>query len=256
MANLEELIRNNQPIYVYNRTGRFVTKQGVYVLEVRHEGKRTHQVHIPPTKYPFHLSAMVPADLLAKSTELFDAISKGVLELADPADARKVLEDPIAKKAQEHAMRQFQPTRRSEATAPQLVRYDKNPDRSDGKPNTSVIDDASDTKNVNPELRLADAVADDVNVNVQAIVDAINSAPELKEEKYLELVALSDLKENDYGYVLANIDYSRIKQWARSELAAMVGEERAAEIEADTTGEDEEEFGLQTTRPRKRRKHR
>lgn len=257
MQNLEELIRTNQPIYVYNRTGKFVTKQGVYVLEVRHGGKRTHQVHIPPTKYPFHLSAAVPADLLAHSTELFEAISKGVLELADPAVAKKVMEDPVAKKAQEHAMRQFQPVRRNDAQAP-TVAYakDMDKDRPHNKPDAPIINATDeDTGNVNPELKMADAIEDDVNPDVHMIVEAINSDPKLKDEKFLELVALSELTEADYGFVLANVEPQRIRQWARSELAKMVGEERAAEIEAEQeTGEEDEPFIAPSSRPHNRRR--
>jgi hypothetical protein len=248
MLNLRDLIRDNKPIYVKNCTGKFLEKQADHILEIRHEGKKSQQVIIPATKFPFHLSARVPATALASCSELFDAINRGILELVDPDDAKNIMKDPLAQKAEAHALRRFQPVKRESVVPPELKKFGHTPEGVDKGISEVPPDDVSFP------LRVADTEEDDVKPAVVQILKDIKTDPALRDEKYLELVALPDLTEDDYGYVLVNCDVAKIKQWARDEMVKLVGEDRVDELEAEQA--EAEATGTQLVRRKKHRRQR
>ena len=252
--DVQELVRNNQPIYVYNRTGKYLEKQGPYVLEIRDGNRRAAQVIIPATKYPFLVSGHVPAKLLAESTEFYAALSKGILELADPDAARKIMESSIAQQVQEQALRRFQPVRRESKAPPELTpsnRTDLRPSGADkgisGLPETStplVVAGARGEDGKDDEL------VEDVNATVLQIVMDLNSDSALYEEKFLELAGMEGLTDLDYGYLLSNCKkFPKILQLAKAELANLVGDDGLAEIEAEQELDDGNE------KPTRRRRH-
>lgn len=252
---LQQLIRENKPIYVRNRAGEYTGTKTPYILEIREAGKQAATVVIPATKYPFHLSAHVPAKLLADSTEFYSALSKRILILLDPAEAEREMEDPIAQKVVDAALRKFQPTRRTSKPPPELVtasnrREGMRPPGADtgtselpqGSPTPLKVAKNADAEGVNP----------DVNPTVIQIVMDLDRDSSLKEEKWLELAGMEDLTEDDYGYLLGNCQkFPKIVQLARTELAKLVGDEDAEEIEQEQAVAAETE-----QQPRRRRRKR
>jgi len=255
--DLQTLIRNNQPIYVRNRTGEYLDKQGPYVLEIREAGKQAYSIVIPATKYPFHLSAHVPAKLLSDSTEFYGALSKKILVLVDPDEAELALSDPIAQQVVDNAMRKFQPTKRVSAPPPELVTANN---RNEGK---NLTPPGADTgisgmpKNDMP-LKVAESpdaqgATSEVSASVVQVVMDLNSDPDLREEKFLELAAMEGLTDDDFGYLLGNCQkFPKITQWARKELADLVGEDAVEDLEVEQAAD--RESGEAPRRRRKRRK--
>lgn len=239
--DVQELVRQNKPIYVYNRTGRYLETPGPYVLEIKEHGKRAAQVIIPATKYPFLVSGHVPSKLLADSTEFYAALSKGILELVDPEEARKIMQDPIAQKVQQQALRKFQPVKREPRVPPEVGIKDQSNYRPPGA-NTGIsgLPEESNTPLVVAGAKGEDPDQEsDVNPKVLQIVMDLQSDPDLYEEKYLELAGMENLSDLDYGYLLSNCQqFSKIIQLAKSELANLVGADGAAELEAEQEVED------------------
>lgn len=259
--DLQELIQKGEPVYVRNKTGDFLNKAGPYILEIREAGKQAASVPIPATRFPFHLSAHVPAKLLGDSTEFYNALSRGILELVDPDVARREMSDPVAQKVVDQAMRKFQPTRRENRPPPELVTANNRRDKEAAPPGAdkgiSGLPDGSKTpmKVAAPgDTEIEDA---DVNPTVLQIVMDLNSDMSLQEEKYLELVGMEDLTATDLGHLLANCKKAtKIVQWARAELAGLVGEDEAAEVEAAQEVEAELEDGPPPPRRRRQKNRR
>jgi len=254
MPDLQELIANGEPIYVLNRTGHYLEKQGPYILEFKEGGKRAHTVIVPATKFPFLLSGHVPPNLLAQSTELYAAFSKGILELMEPTKAQEAMEDPVARKVVENAMRKFQPTTRKTKPMPDMIGTDDRTDRVPPGADRGI----SGIPETRTQLRVAESESD-VNPTVEQIIMDLKSDPTLREEKYLELAGMEGLTQDDYGHVMVNCKkHKQILQWARASLADLVGEDGVAEVEAEYLAEEgvEEEDGVvfKPTRGRRRRK--
>jgi len=242
MPDLQELIANGDPIYVLNRTGRYLEKQGPYILEFKEGGKRAHTVIVPATKFPFLLSGHVPPNLLAQSTELYAAFTKGILELMEPDAAQAEMEDPVAQKVVANAMRKFQPTTRKAKAPPELIGTDDRTNRIPPGADKGI----SGIPETRSQLRVAESESG-VNPTVEQIVMDLKSDPTLREEKYLELAGMEGLTQDDYGHVMVNLKkHKQILQWARTSLADMIGEDGVAAVEADHFMEDEDEVGAPT----------
>ena len=232
--SVQDLVRANEPIYVLNRTGKYLPKQGTHVLVVKDQNNNPFSVQIPATKYPFLVSAYIPAKLLAESAEFYSAIAKGVLELVDPDDARAIMENPMAQQVQEQALKKFQPIVRHETAKPPELVHTKSygPDVANQQvsaPNRAPLQ-------VSAETRGDDLAQQGVDATVLQITMDLKSDPSLYEEKFLELAGIEGLTDLDFGYLLQHCkDFPKILQFARSELASLV-EGEDAEVEAKPKG--------------------
>lgn len=254
MPDLQEMIANGEPVYVLNRTGKYLEKQGPYILEFKEGGKRAHTVIVPATRFPFLLSGHVPPKLLAQSTELYAAFTKGILELMNPKDAKEEMEDPIAQKVVANAMRKFQPTTRTAKPPPELIGTDDQTSRIPPGADKGI----SGIPEARTQLRVADSESG-VNPTVEQIIMDLKSDPTLREEKYLELAGMEGLTQDDFGFILTRCKkFKKIQQWSRGELADLVGEKGVAEVAAEHAlddGDDEDEEPVATKkRGRRRRK--
>ncbi len=220
--NVQDLVQDNQPIYVYNRTGQYLPQQGTYVLEIKDGNDRPVSVVIPATKYPFLLSAHVPAKLLADSPTFYSVLANGVLELVDPEEAQTIMRSPMAQQVQEQAMRKFQPVRRSAKKPGDLMQTKRHGPENVRQPNNTPLVVAAETRG-------EDAAQQGVNASVLQIAMDLQSDPSLHEEKFLELAGMEDLQDLDFGYLLQHCkDFPKILQFARKELASLVDDEEDA----------------------------
>ncbi len=82
---LEIFVRNTRP---KNRI----------TLTVHDAAGKAHIVQIPPTRIPIHLSGMIAPDMIRNSMDIRAFLSKNVLVLMDPQEAREELTTPRAQK--------------------------------------------------------------------------------------------------------------------------------------------------------------
>lgn len=252
MIDLQELVQNNQPIYVMNQTGQFLEKPSTYVLEIKANNKRAFTVPIPATKFPFLLSAHVPPILLKDSTEFYEALTKGILRLISPDEAKKRLADPMAQQVVDAAMRRFQPTKRQTRKPPEL-KMANTPGVTESRvpPGANVgLSAGESTVEPGPNLDLKLASTGDVNPSVIQICMDLASDKGLRDEKLMQLAGMPNLTEKDLGYVVSNCkEHAKVVQWARSELANLSGLN-------DDYEDDGEEEPMQPQRGKRKKRNR
>lgn len=260
MLDVQELINNDKPIYVLNKTNRYLEKRGPHVLEIKDGNKRVAKVIIPATKYPFLLSSHVPPKLLAESTEFYAAISKGILELVDPDEAKRIMSDPIAQEVVDTAMRKFQPTVRTINPPPELIAGNKRENDDRVPPGAdrgiSQVPADDDPRNANLKMKVANKDEDGPSGTVEQIVMDLESDPNLESDKFNELAAL-DLTEADLGYLMRKCkDFPKILSWAKKSLANLVGDDEVEQLEAGQEIDEAEEKlpPAKKRRPRRKRK--
>jgi hypothetical protein len=257
MLDVQELIRNDKPIYVLNKTNRYLEKRGPHVLEIKDGNKRVAKIIIPATKYPFLLSGHVPPKLLAESTEFYDALSKGILELVDPDEAKRIMADPIAKDVVDTAMRKFQPTVRTINPPPELVAGNKREEDDRVPPGTNrgiSMSSQADERSGDLTMRVAGDDGDGPSGTVEQIVMDLESDPDLESEKFNELAGL-DLTEADLGYLMLKCKaFPKIISWAKKELANLVGDDEVEKMEAEQEIDEMEEKLPPAKKRRTRRK--
>lgn len=259
MLDVQELIRNDKPIYVLNKTNRFLEKRGPHVLEIKDGNKRVAKIIVPATKYPFLLSGHVPPKLLAESTEFYAALSKGILELVDPDDAKRIMSDPVAQDVVDTAMRKFQPTVRTINPPPELKAGNKREEDDRVPPGADRgISQTSQAENPEGDLTLKVANKDENGPSgtVEQIVMDLESDPDLESEKFNELAAI-DLTEADLGYLMRKChSFPKILSWARKEMANLVGDDEVEKLEAEQEIDEIEEKlpPAKKRRPRRKRK--
>jgi len=85
--DLDDLIRDNKPIYVRNRT----KPKGSIALTIFGENSRPIPLEIPNTWIPICVSATIPLKFLANSTDFRRMLDKGLIELVDPKTAKEIM---------------------------------------------------------------------------------------------------------------------------------------------------------------------
>ena len=236
--NLTQLIEEGQPIYVYNRTGNILEQQSPFILEIKDNNGKAWPVPIPATKYPFLISGHVPPSVLAESMEIRNAIRKGILELVDPEEGDRIMQDPSVQKAMAATMRRFQPTTRrntqpskdedsyAERYLPPNVDVSASYDARSEEVINKLKQDAplkvADTSN-----REAAVTENDTEVlpKISQIVWDANRLPDNAEDAIVELSSL-ELTSNDFGYIIKEAEVSTLKSWAKAELAKIAPKRR------------------------------
>ena len=86
--SLDELLNEKKEVYVRNNA----QKAGmVLILQMRDRNGRAAGFKIPPTNIPMCLSERFPAEVLRESTDLREMISKELLVIMDPTEAKAIL---------------------------------------------------------------------------------------------------------------------------------------------------------------------
>jgi len=91
---LDRLLKDEKPIYVRNQTN----PRGQIVITFHDTASgKTIAVHIPRTTLPWCVSDYVPSTVIDASHDFRRFITKGIVELLDPADAQEELQGEDAK---------------------------------------------------------------------------------------------------------------------------------------------------------------
>ncbi|MFA6358945.1 MAG: hypothetical protein WCY09_09845 [Candidatus Omnitrophota bacterium] len=239
MANLQQLIDDNQPIYVLNRTGRITGgKTKPYAMVIKTTHGRAIEIIVPATKFPFLLTGQVPASALKDAEDLFKACRRGgALEVLEPEEAMEMLQDPQAQKSIDAALARF---RRKADAKPGLKAEIKSGDSSERR-HISRTADADETEKV-PRPVIA---KQDVDPSIKQLCVDLDKDDSLAQEVLGRLTGMpeDDISKADLGHIVSAVDierFPRIVKWARNELAKRSGAESQ-----ELTDDDE--------RPRRRR---
>jgi hypothetical protein len=264
-VNLQELLEQNAPIYVYNRAGRKIGKDASpYVLEVKDTNGRSFSVTIPAeaSKYPFLVSNRIPHKILLESMEFRSATRRGgPLELVAPEKAKKAMQDPMAQKVIDAALKRQEG--RFSVQAPNIgVREGQRSQVSGPTPPPQMHSAEAQMQAAKAEMQVA---KQDVSNKVKQLVMDLNRSPDLKDDILMQLAGMDEdaITEYDIGYILNQCNsakYPRIASWAKNELAKRVGQDAGYIEESDDPDDtevvetaDEEEPAVTVRHRRKRR---
>jgi len=234
MLDINRLIEEGKPVFVYNRTNRILDHYSPFVLILKDAHGKPFPVPIPATKFPFLLSGTVPPDILANSMELHDAIRKGILELVDPEEGERIMNDPMAQKAMERAMRRFQSRRkpdgndndtsskRSEYAERYIPPYvETSTDFSQSDEINAVLGEKAKEAPLKvagsktPETLSTEA---EIRPKISQIIWDVNKDPDLAGDAIVDLAAM-DLTVDDLGYIINEAEVKSVVSWAKAELA-------------------------------------
>jgi hypothetical protein len=239
MANLQQLIDENKPIYVLNRTGRCTGgKTHPYALVIKTASGKNREIIIPATKYPFLLSGQVPSAALKDADDLFNACKRGgALEVLEPEQAMSLLQDPNAQKAIDAAVERLK--RRGAPKEGHQVK-----EIQEGATSRRQVSRPPDPRTASPDEFVPAPMVSHQTVNpsvVQMCVDLARDSG-LAQDVYLRLAGTPDgeLTREDLGHIISNVDSSktpRIVKWARAELAKLSGDDDNEDFEIP--GEEE-----------------
>ena len=239
--NIQQMVDENIPIYVVNRSARVLGTAHVLVIEFPHPtGGRGSTVKIPPIKHPINLSRRVaPPSAIPLSTAFIDWVNKGVLEIIDVEDAKEILADPEVRAAVTQAYKKLD-ARRGEALNPRPQFKVKQ----GGSRETHAIADLdearvsmSDFQSTalgdmglpQPEAQNALTVtAETVTITpkIQKFCGDLQEDPALKGDYLRELKSWDEvvLNDDDIGYMLSQLnEFDNICAYLRSIKAARAG---------------------------------
>lgn len=86
--DLDDLLNSKQKVYVCNGT---LQAQLYLVIEMKDKNGKNRALKVPPVEFPICVSTQFSEDSIRESTDLREAINKGVLKLVDPDEAEKML---------------------------------------------------------------------------------------------------------------------------------------------------------------------
>jgi len=210
---LNQLIRDEKPIYIVNRT----KPRGILVITFPN-GNLTERVVVPKTAHPFNLSARVPYEAINASMEFRRLLSRRYIDLVEPGAAEKILDDPeVAEELQEATERTFKhgpeslgaptdETASSDAVKAmkEMVKGVQNKTASSTSRNEDFAEEEDDSE---PDLR--------VRVIMQRVADQdLGLRPALVDLKAIA----TELQEKDFSYILSQAPTGNIAKWARRKL--------------------------------------
>lgn len=188
-VTLQQLIKDNLPVWVRNTTGNPETGQepGDICLQVS-SVHRMPPVVIPPGMDPVCITDQIDPDALKGFRDLFTAIQKGALELLDPEEAENY--------------------------------YQENEDRK------NVMEDKIDRYiNNRPDEKMwvKEVTSTDVKIKPKVLDLCQRAKHSAVEERFMleRLMELSSiLKESDYSYLASNGKFASVISWAKDQLKA------------------------------------
>jgi hypothetical protein len=208
-TNFDRLLKAGRPIYVRNK----MNPAAQVSLNLHDKAGNTKHGMIPPTWIPIDITAMFPRSFLREAYDIKQYIMKGVLEIVPQAQAEKQLSTKDAQDELTRITKSKFSGRNVEKAMKELRSAKKDVDRNQRDAELSILED-DETGNVSDRTR-------DICIRLEE--NSITSSEALSELKG----QMGNLTEDDYQYVLASCNSSKIKKWAKRKLAEVTGEDDA-----------------------------
>lgn len=251
MPELQQLIKENKPIYVRNRTGTILGEPHPYHLEIRGDNNDKYSIVVPAVRYPF-LIANVPGELLARSIDLLKALQKKALELVDPDKAKKELMDPLAQATIDQALSRFGRDYAAPRAQPTFSTRTAQPGHSVAmQPRTATDRNVLQPEGVTdgPQQPQPLTTADqDIRPNIIQLCMDLARNPDLRDDVFLELNGKEpeSFNQEELGYIINKCrEHSKITQWAKKLLAERYDDDG---VEAELSEPSDKQKGQRSSR--------
>lgn len=208
LLDLDELLENNEKVYVRNNA---LKSHLLVIVQMKDRAGKNRALKVPPTHFPICVSTQFSKDMIRESSDLRDALSKGVLALVDPKDAEAELKHPDAK---------------DELKSYSISVY------ADSAPNNAVRDTMERLKDQsNPVVDAADVLGqstlpqDGITPRIQALVSSLVSKEKNSKDILVQLKRLkATLSSSDLTYIIAQCSHeAQVREFAESALAELSG---------------------------------
>lgn len=254
-VNLQELLNGDEPVYVVNRTGRLLGgKTSTFILAIKDSHNSAVQVSIPATKWPIDISAMVPRKMLQESKELFRACRPGgPLEIVAPAQAKQMLQDPMAQRSIDAALAKIERaggSGREKFAMP--VQDSRSGSQSAAVPPALRSSAPNDFEVQAPQLVVAKT---DVGPRIKQICAGLQNHPDTADEVLSLLAGIPDdeISTEELGYIVKQCrESARVTRWAKTELAKRSAPDDLDDEDIDDVDPDDVP-AAPTVQPRRRR---
>lgn len=240
--SIQQMVDQNQQIYVVNRSARVLGKAHMLVIEFPHPtGGRGSTVKIPPIKYPINITRRVaPPSAIPLSTAFIDWVNKGVLEIVPQERAKEILSDPEVRATIDYAYKKMNKRRGEALNKRPQFKVKRGGDRETH--GVADLDDAGLTaadfySNMAEEMSLPQPTPQDalsvsaetiqVKPKIQQFCADLQEDPALKGDYLLELKGWDEgtLTEDDIGYMLSQLrEFDNICAYLRSIKASRAGD--------------------------------
>lgn len=206
MLDLDELLDSNQKIYVKNNALR---SHLLIIVQMKDKSGRNRALKIPPTQFPRCVSSEFSKEQIRESSDLRDAIAKGILVLLNPKEAEKELQHPDAQE---------------ELKSYGLSVY------ADSSPTNAVRDNMQRLKDQSaPVVDAADVLADgtlpkdDVSPRVQALISSLTNKEKTSKDILVQLKRLkTTLTASDLTYIIRECEKeTQVREFAEGSLAEL-----------------------------------
>jgi hypothetical protein len=205
--DLDDLLDQNKKIYVRNNA---LKSHLLIIVQMKDKSGRSRPLKVPPMQFPKCVSAEFSKDLIRESSDLRDALAKGVLVLVDPADAEKELRHPDAKEE----MKSYGMSVYADSAPENAVR--DNMQRLKDQTTSPVVDAASVLKgNV--------MTKDSVTPRIQALISSLTNKEKTSKEILIQLKRLkTTLNQSDLTYIIRECDKeTQVREFAEGALAEL-----------------------------------
>jgi hypothetical protein len=206
--DLDDLLDSNAKVYVRNNA---LKSHLLVIVQMEDRAGRKRALKVPPTHYPICISTQFSKDMIRESSDLRDALAKGVLVLMDSKDAEALLRDPDAKEElKSYAMSVYADTAPDNSVRDNLSRM---------KEQTSVVD----AEDVLGGLNGHTMSADDVAPRVQALVASLSNKEKTSKDILVQLKRLkTTLSQSDLTFIIRECEKeTQVREFAEGALAEL-----------------------------------
>lgn len=204
--DLDTLLDKKEKVYVKNGT---LKSQLFLVIEMKDKNGKNRALKVPPVEFPICVSTQFSEDSIRESTDLRDAIGKGVLVLVEPEEAEKMLATADAKE--------------------QFAAFSMSP-YADSAPQNAVRDSMERMNNENESVIQAKELLsrqkqDDSKISpkVKGTIVSFQSKEKSSKDTLLQLKRMKPvLTESDLTYIISQCkSETTIREFAESTLAEL-----------------------------------
>jgi hypothetical protein len=170
---------------------------------------RNRALKVPPTQFPICVSTQFSKEMIRESSDLRDAIAKGVLVLVEPKSAERELNSPDAKdELKSYAISVYADSAPQNAVRDNMQRM---------KDQASPIVDAADI------LKDGTLPQDQVTPRVMAMVSSLTSKEKNSKDILIQLKRLkTTLTASDLTYIIRECDKeAQVREFAEGALAEL-----------------------------------
>lgn len=206
--DLDDLLDTNNKVYVRNNALR---SNLLVIVQMEDRSGRKRALKVPPTRFPICISTQFSKEMIRESSDLRDALSRGVLVLVEPTLAEKELKHSDALEE----MKSFAMSVYADSAPDNAVR--DNMQRLKEQSNQSSVMNATDV------LAKNSLSEDKVSPRIQALVASLVSKEKPSKETLVQLKRLkSALTQSELTYIIRECDKeTQIREFAETALAEL-----------------------------------